>query len=223
MHYSVRNAGDDFQKELWPGWDAPPWTRAETLEVQQFRPESSDHRPRTQARLLYDAKGIHGIFQVQDQYVRCLRTEYFGEVWKDSCVEFFAEPKPGSGYINFEFNCGGAFLCSHIIDPERTPSGFKDFVKVPCEQARTIQVRSSLPRQIEPEIKEPLVWTLSFLIPFALFERFIGPLGTLKGQAWRGNFFKCAEENSHPHWASWAPVDEFNFHRPNCFGTLGFE
>src|ERR1035438_4954679 len=61
---------------------------------------------------------------------------------------------------------------------------------------------------------------LSFWIPLALFAHYLGPLGTLQGQVWRGNFFKCAEENSHPHWASWLPVDEFNFHRPNCFGSL---
>ena len=42
------------------------------------------------------------------------------------------------------------------------------------------------------------------------------------GQVWRGNFFKCAEDISHPHWAAWSPVDEFNFHLPRCFGTIQF-
>jgi hypothetical protein len=48
-------------------------------------------------------------------------------------------------------------------------------------------------------------------------------LGKIGGQSWRGNFFKCAEEISHPHWASWSPVDELNFHLPRCFGTIHFE
>ena len=51
----------------------------------------------------------------------------------------------------------------------------------------------------------------------------LGPLGAVAGQAWRGNFFKCAEDNSHPHWAAWAPVNEFNFHQPACFGTIRFD
>jgi hypothetical protein len=72
-------------------------------------------------------------------------------VWKDSRVEFFAQPMPERGYFNFEFNCGGAFLCYHITNPERTTEGFKGFVKV--------------------------------------------------------DGFK---------------VDGFNFHRPNCFGTVRF-
>lgn len=226
-------------------WDDPAWAAAETLQIRHFRPEGSDHRPHTAARLLYDATGLYGMFRVQDRYVRCLRTEYNDTVWRDSCVEFFAQPKPERGYFNFEFNCGGTFLCSHITNHERTEDGFKEWVKVPPGIGQTIKVHSSLPRRIEQEISEPVLWTLSFFIPFALFEHYLGPLtsvaadvsrrnssnpkraptdvgGYLAGQIWRGNFYKCADESSHPHWASWSPVDEFNFHRPNCFGTIRF-
>ena len=205
-----------------PMWEAPGWAEAETAEIGSFRHESSPHRPRTLVRLLYDADGIHGIFRVYDRFVRCTRTRYFDEVWKDSCVEFFAQPRPDRGYFNFEFNCGGAFLCSYIVNPERTPGGFKEYTKLPIEQGQTIQVRSSLPGVVEPERAEPLTWALKFFVPFVLFERYTVPVGELPGQGWRGNFFKCAQEVSHPHWASWAPVDEFNFHRPACFGHLRF-
>jgi len=205
-----------------PDWQHAVWTAAETAEISHFLPQSSAHQPHTAARLLYDEQGLYGIFQVQDRYVRCLRTNYFDEVWKDSCVEFFAEPKPGCGYFNFEFNCGGAFLCSHILNPERVPGGFKDFTKVPWAVAQTIIVHSSMPRRVEPEITEPIVLTLRFSIPFSLFEHYVGGLGEIEGQVWRGNFFKCAEESSQPHWAAWSPVDKFDFHRPECFGTLTF-
>ena len=220
MNYIVRTAV--AAPPLEAQWSDPVWELAETLEIQHFRPESSDHHPRTAARLLYDARGIHGIFRVQDRYVRCLGTQYHDPVWQDSCVEFFAQPKPDRGYFNFEFNCGAAFLCCHITNPERTPEGFKEFVKVPADLGPMIQARSSLPQRIDPELAEPVVWTLGFFIPFTLFEHYLGPLGAARGQVWRGNFFKCAEHNSHPHWASWSPVDEFNFHRPNCFGTMLF-
>jgi hypothetical protein len=204
-------------------WHDPTWNQVQTLELEHFRPEGADHRPRTLARLMHDAAAIYGVFQVHDRYVRCLRTSYWDAVWKDSCVEFFVQPRADRGYFNFEFNCGGAFLCAHITNPERVPGGFKEFSKLPASLGQTIQVRSSLPQRIEPEISEPLVWTLAFSIPFALFEPYVGPLGEIAGQVWRGNFYKCADESSHPHWASWAPVDELNFHRPNCFGTLRLE
>ncbi len=223
MRYVLKKAEDRFPMSGVPIWDGVQWSKAETLEINHFRPEGSEHRPQTRVRLLYDSEGLHGIFQVHDQYVRCVRSEYFDQVWKDSCVEFFAEPKPGKGYFNFEFNCGGAFLCSYITNPMRTPEGFKEFVKLPPEIGRTICARSSLPRRVEPEITKPVVWLLEFFIPFALFEHYAGSLGELKGQKWRGNFYKCADESSHPHWVSWAPVDELNFHRPKCFGTIEFE
>jgi len=220
MTYTIRKAS--VAPQLCAEWSDPAWETADALEIQHFRPESSAHHPQTAARLLYDPQGIRGIFRVQDRYVRCLRTQYHDSVWKDSCVEFFAQPKPDRGYFNFEFNCGGAFLCCYITNPERTAEGFKEYIKVPANIGQTIQARSSLPPLIEPERVESVVWTLSFFIPFSLFEHYLGPLGAMAGQAWRGNFFKCADETSHPHWASWAPVDEFNFHRPNCFGTIRF-
>src|ERR1035438_5608367 len=170
MEYTVRVA--DAVPPLDALWPDPVWAQAETLKIQHFRPESSDHRPQTSARLLHDARGIYGSFRVQDRYGRCLRTQYHAEVWKDSCVEFFAQPRPDCGYFNFEFNCGGALLCCHITDPDRWPAGLREFANVPSEQRRVIQVRSSLPRRIEPEIMEPVVWTLIFSVPFALFEHY---------------------------------------------------
>ena len=196
------------------------WSRLPMVEVNQFLPQSSSHRPRTIARLAHDEQNIFGRFEVEDEYVRCVRIGYGSEVWKDSCVEFFVEPKPGRGYFNFEFNCGGALLVNHIVDPTRSANGFKDFTRLPESLAKRISVRSSLPQTIEPEITQPTNWTLEFQIPLGLLENYIGSLGNLGGQTWRGNFFKCAEENSHPHWAAWSPVSEFNFHLPQCFGTL---
>jgi hypothetical protein len=205
-------------------WNAAGWQDAEVAEIGHFRPEGSDHRPRTLARLLHSASGLHGIFMVHDQYVRCTRANYFDEVWKDSCVEFFVQPKPEGGYFNLEFNCGGAHLCNYITDPTRLPDGgIAGAQKLPPELGTKIRVKSSLPKLVNPEITEPVKWSVQFYLPYAVLEAYAGPLGSTAGQTWRGNFFKCAEEVSHPHWASWAPVDAFNFHLPHCFGDLVFE
>ncbi len=201
-------------------WNDPVWQQAQAAVVEHFRPESSPHRPRTQVRLLHDTASLQGIFQVEDRFVRCVRTRFMDEVWKDSCVEVFIQPKAGQGYFNFEFNCGGAFLCCHITDPTRVPGGFKAFVPVP-EASAAVRVATTLPPVTEPEQAGPLTWALQFVIPFQLLEKYTGPIAL--DTPWRGNFFKCSEENSHPHWASWSPVDEFNFHLPRCFGTFRFE
>jgi len=216
VNYTIVEASES------PDGDSELWHPIPSVEIGRFLSQSSSHRPGTQVRLTYDALGILGRFEVKDRFVRCVRTDYGSEVWKDSCVEFFAEPKPGFGYFNFEFNCGGAFLVNHIVEPTRTADGFKQFTRLPWSIAAQVKVRASLPAVVEPEIAEATAWTLEFQIPFGLFEEYVGPLGKVSGQTWRGNFCKCAEDNSHPHWAAWSPVDEFNFHRPNCFGELRF-
>jgi hypothetical protein len=218
--YAVQWA--EMLPDLATDWDGDAWKNAETAELNHFRPEGSAHRPRARARLLHGVAGVRGIFEVHDQFVRSTRVNYMDEVWKDSCVEFFMQPKAGAGYFNLEMNAGGAHLCLYIEDPERAPDGFKKFTRLPPEVGRRIQVKSSLPKIVDPEITEPVRWQINFFVPFKVLEEYVGPLGEVRGQDWRGNFYKCADEGSHPHWGSWSPVDVFNFHTPRCFGGLHF-
>lgn len=205
------------------GSDHRAWTSAQSASVNNFRPESTAHRPRTSVKLLHGPEGLRGVFHIDDQYVRSIRTAYLDAVWKDSCVEFFIQPRGSGGYFNLEMNAGGAHLCYYIEDPTRAPGGFKKFTPVAAEIGRMIRIRSSLPAMVEPEISEPTTWELNFLLPLTVLTHYAGPLGNLSGQRWRGNFFKCGDETSHPHWASWSPVDELNFHLPRCFGEIRFE
>jgi len=203
-------------------WNGPVWSRAETAEIGHFRPESSDHRPRTQARLLYDDRAIYGIFRVEDRYVRCVHTGYQAPVCRDSCVEFFIQPHGRGGYFNFEFNCGGSLLSNWITDWRRTPDAFEEYRPLDVEDLEKVQIFHSMPERVEPEIADPLVWTLEFAVPFEILAKYAGPLGDIPGQVWRGNLYKCGDETSHPHWAAWSPVDELNFHLPRCFGPMQF-
>src|SRR5262245_55730260 len=122
MRYLVRRA--HVTPDLKGNWDSSAWQHADTLDVSHFRTESSNHRPVTNARLLHDGQAIYVMFRVQDSYVRSVHTAYLGPVCRDSCVEWFARPRPHQGYINFEVNCGGTLHCSYIEDPTRTADGF---------------------------------------------------------------------------------------------------
>jgi hypothetical protein len=218
--YAVQRV--DPLPDLTADWEREAWGTAPVAPLDYFRPESSAHHPRTRARVVHGVGGLRGIFDVEDRFVRSVRTNYMDDVWKDSCVEFFIQPRQEAGYFNLEMNAGGAHLCCYIEDPTRIPNGFKKFTRLPQEIGRKIQVRSSLPKTVDPEISKAVRWQVNFFIPFAVLEEYVGALGSVGGQEWRGNFYKCADEGSHPHWASWAPVDEFNFHLPQCFGSLRF-
>jgi hypothetical protein len=211
------------QAPVVPGPQDPVWHRAATLSIDRFRPEGSGHRPLTSLNLLHDDRVLYGLFQVEDQYVRCRHQHYGEPVYRDSCVEFFIQPKATLGYFNFEFNCGGAFLCNYITDETRVAGGFKECLKLSAEDVESVGITVSLPKIVEPEAVHPLSWWLAFTIPVSVVERFVGQVGPLSGQVWRANAFKCGDETSHPHWAAWSPVDQLNFHLPRCFGELVFE
>jgi hypothetical protein len=204
-------------------WNGAAWQQAAVLAINYFRPESSSHRPPTRARLLFDDAYLYGIFQVDDYYVRSVHTRFQGPTYLDSCVEIFMQPDPNQGYFNFEFNAGGALAVFYIRDSVRTESGFKSFTKLSETQGEQVGIFHSQPALIDPERVGALTWTLEFAIPLAVLAQYAEFPSALAGQTWHGNLFKCGDQTSHPHWASWAPVDELNFHLPRCFGELYFE
>ncbi len=219
--YLVRRAGTAPALEA--RFDGAEWSAAEPIEIAAFRPESSEHHPRTRARLLHAGDALCGVFRVDDRWVRCRHRSFQDPVYEDSCVELFVQPRPDRGYFNFEMNAGGALLATHITDHRRVPGGFAASSRLTPQEGRQVAIRSTLPPLVEPEIAEPVEWELSFAIPLALLEARLGPLGPLSGQSWRANLYKCGDRTAHPHWAAWSEVDELNFHLPRCFGRLRFE
>jgi hypothetical protein len=218
----VRKVAEAPPLDVGPGH--PAWARATVATVDSFHHLSTAHRPRTEARLLHDRHNLYLQFDVSDRYVRSLETDYQGNVCHDSCVEFFVEPVPGKGYFNFELNCGGAMMLMYIEDPTWIAGKPKRFCSVWPEHARHVRIHTSMPKVTDPEIQEPVKWRLSASIPLHVFEPYVGRVAPLNGQPWRGNFYKCGDKTSHPHWASWAPINGYlNFHQPQYFGALHFE
>lgn len=205
-------------------WSEPAWRDAPVAAIDRYYKQSSDHHPRVEAKLTYSSDRLYVFFRVGDRYVRCRQTNFQGMVCMDSCVEFFIQPGPGRGYFNFEINCGGTLLVYYIENAARTKTGFKKYTPLPWSLGKDVSIFHSLPRVVEPEIAEPAEWMIESSIPLHLFEAYVGPLGKLGGQVWRGNLYKCADESSHPHWASWAPLGaQLNFHQPRYFAAFRFQ
>ena len=202
----------------------PAWRVADTMSIAAFHPRSSSHRPDAEAALLYDASHLHVLFRVKDRYVRSVHTAYDSDTYKDSCVELFLQPTAEPGYFAFEVNCGGAFSLRYIEDPTRTADRFAKWSRVDEGLAGAIRVSHSMPEVVDPEQPGPVDWWVEVSWPFAVMEPYCGEVRPVAGRLWRGNAFKCGDETSHPHWASWASVGEaLNFHQPRCFGELRFE
>lgn len=209
--------------ELAGRWDGPAWRGAPGVPIQHFHPRSSEHRPQVEGKLLHDDQAIFALLRVEDRFVRCVHTDYDSDTYKDSCVELFLQPQGREGYFALEVNCGGAFSLRYIEDPTRTANRFAKWSAVSAADASRIRVAHSMPALVERERDEATAWWVELCWPLDTMTPYSGPIGTLSGQRWRGNFFKCGDETSHPHWASWAPIGEaLNFHQPRFFADMEF-
>jgi hypothetical protein len=206
------------------GFDDPPWNQAVEDRISLFHPRGSDHRPEVRFKGLYDDIGIYVRFDVKDRYILSKYTQYQDSVCRDSCVEFFVRPREDRGYFNFEINCGGTMLLYYIEDATPGPNGFAKWRQVTAEDARSIRIEHTMPKQVVPELTVPTNWQIGLFVPYSLFETYMGPIPHAPGAVWRGNFYKCADGCSHPHWGYWAEVGEpLNFHKPERFAPLRFE
>lgn len=220
MDYVVKRIS---QAPIGCDWDSPIWKSIAPLAIDQFHPQSSDHHPIVHAKIAHSGDAIHAIWRAQDRYVKSVGINYQDMVCFDSCVEFFIQPRREKGYFNFEFNCGGTLLLWYIEDPTSENGDMKKRQFVEPKFGQLVRVKTTMPKTTPIEITEPIEWQLQCSIPLTVMEPYVGPLGELGGQTWRGNLYKCADHTSHPHWASWSPIGKvLRFHQPEKFGELLF-
>ena len=202
-------------------WDKAPWTGIKSLQLTHYMGEKPEHFPFTEAKIAYDNLAIYVIFRVKDRYVKAVTSTHQGPVYKDSCVEFFFSPDDNStdGYFNLEMNCGGTMLFHHQVLPRTNQ------VHVAEEDIQLVEVAHSLPEIVDPEIEEETTWCVEYRIPFSVLASYHDFPIPENGTSWRANLYKCADDTSHPHWLTWAPIDlpGPDFHQPDFFGTLKFQ
>lgn len=176
-----------------------------------WKPEGG-FAPRCEARLAWQSEALCALFRVEDRWVRCLCTEPGGPVWEDSCVELFFST--GVGYFNVEINCGGSPLLAW-----QTARG-QNRRAASAQELGRLEILTTEPARIDPEIAEPHPWCLAVRVPFEVL-RSVGALqGPERCNIWRGNLYHCNENGSQPRWGSWAPIrtPTPDFHRPEFFG-----
>lgn len=179
-------------------------------------PGSYPYAPEVKARLWHDGDNLHIEYEVDEEYVAALAEKDNGEVWKDSCVEFFVS-LDGNGYYNLESNCTGKVLLSHRL-------GRKDNVEYASEDVlKGIKRDPSLGSSPFAVRKSEGKWTLKLVVPATTF--FKTGIESFKGIDAKCNIYKCGDELPVPHFLSLFPIKTENpdFHRPEFFGTAHFE
>lgn len=202
-------------------WDKKQWKKVKPVDIALFMGAEPKFRPVIQAKLMYDDKNIYVIFHVQDKFVRSLFEGYNGGVSNESCVEFFFSPdtQHPDRYFHLEANAGGNPFFAWDSTRRRD-------IKFKPEEMDQFKIASTLPKKIDPEITEPVTWTLECSIPLDMLRKYTAITEPKKGVTWTGNFFKTAGRvTSNTHYVTWNFVDtpRPDFHTPAFFGKLLFK
>lgn len=188
--------------------------RIEKIETVNW-PEYS-YMPEVNFKIAYCQDQIWLKYYVTEESIMAKETKVNGDVYKDSCVEFFISTKMNDTYYNFEFNCIGIpHVGYHRVG--------KTNALVDSEILKSIKVRSSLGNQPFEEKTGGHQWEMMIVIPkeCLAYDKDI----YLKGLKAKANFYKCGNETSKPHYLSWNPIGTKNpdFHQPEYFGEILFE
>lgn len=222
MQYTVKRIAP--QSSFPAGFNDGIWGSIPELEIANVHAASSAHCPDSRAKCACDGENLYLFFEIKDQYLNAVHKNWNDPVCQDSCVEFFVMPGNGS-YINFETNCIGNMLASHVTDWRRINgtgplAECKMFIE---EDFNRIRIFPSLKAPVE-DVSEKVDWRMGLIIPLDLIRKYIPEADAASGKVWKANFYKCGGMKGYGHYLSWNPVaEELNFHRPDCFGSLIFE
>lgn len=152
-------------------------------------------------------------FRVREAATQGLETRTHGEVYKDSCVEFFVSFDKAN-YYNLEVNCIGTVHLGY--GPSRQERQF-----VSPEALSCLGVRTSL--GTTPFAERPMgEWRLTLRMSAGLFA--FDTLEGFGGRVAAANLYKIGDNLSKPHYLSWVPIEtpRPDYHRPEFFRGIVF-
>ena len=178
---------------------------------------SYPYAPCAQFRIAHTNDSFLIEYTAKDETVRARNANDNGDVWTDSCMEFFLSPQLGDGtYYNLECNCIGTVLLG-----VRGENVMKSHAG--SEVLGGIKRWSSLGHVPFEEFAINQPWHVALTVPFSSFwHHDIGTMLAEGHNRLRANFYKCGDALKKPHFLSWAPIknDTPNFHLPEFFGEI---
>ena len=178
-------------------------------------PNVAPYKPEVRFRIAHNGANILLQYVVKEAHIRAAASADNGNVWEDSCVEFFIS-LPSGCYYNVECNCAGTMLCgSGLNRNERTRAG--------QELLDGVDRYSTISEKVFESKDAPAEWSVSLVIPAKTFYN--DEITDFSGLQTSGNFYKCGDLLPEPHFISYypIPVENPNFHLPEYFGPLSFE
>lgn len=184
----------------------------ETFEISHDRLEGAAS-PQTQGQVIWlPGEGLEVSMTCREEDPRAIYHSPNDPVHTDSCMEAFLDCFPDLplyGYIGLEMNANGAAHCSFGT----------------ARHTRNYVIKRGLAHPevaIERFMKDgEAFWRATCLLKISLLEvLYERTCDFQQGHRMRGNFYKCGDHTAAPHWGSWSPVEQVDFHVPHLFGDL---
>ncbi len=186
-----------------------------TNSIQIINWEEFSYKPKVQFRIGHIGNEIWLKYYVSENHLRAKETRTNGEVYKDSCVEFFISHDKVN-YYNFEFSCIGTI---HLA----WGAGRHNRKFVDPKIVEKIAIKSSLGNEPFEARSGDYNWEMMIRIPVECFA--YSELNSFQNLKAAANFYKCGEETAITHYVTWNPIGTENadYHRPEFFGKVQFE
>ncbi len=195
------------------------WDLLPKAEIDHYLWEKNGYEPRAEVAVCYSDTGLHIQFTTWENNITVRNLSENSPVYEDSCVEFFLNPMPekDTRYMNFETNAAGKLLLG-------MGSGRSDWRLLDKADHSLFGVRSSVPGNGYDSFAGPS-WTIEYTIPFEFIKEYYTGFQPKAGKLIKGNFYKCGDKTSYPHYGCWALIDSAvaDFHAPHFFGSLLLE
>ena len=178
-------------------------------------PETYPSKPDVMFAIAHNGENILLQYRVKENEILAAVTKDNGEVWTDSCVEMFLS-FDNQHYYNAEFTCIGKALLGYRKFGEKA-------VHASIPTMQSILRQPSLGTANRGKEIDNFDWVLTLVIPRTTFWE--SDITSFDGLHAKGNFYKCGDNLSTPHFVSWTTIEtpSPSFHQPSFFGELFFE
>ncbi len=186
-----------------------------TNAIESINWKEYNYKPKVHFRIGHTGEEIWLKYYVNENHIRAKEINTNGEVYKDSCVEFFISPD-NVNYYNFEFSCIGTI---HLA----WGSGRNNRKFVNPHLVEKIAIKSTLGNQPFDNKSGDFEWEMMIRIPRECFA--FSNLKSFKKMKATANFYKCGDETAVAHYITWNPIKTENpdYHQPGFFGKVEFE
>ena len=177
--------------------------------------EEYPYAPNVAFKMFHTGEKLYVRFDVEEGYTAARVAADNGEVWTDSCCEFFLS-LDGEAYYNIETTCIGKMLIGYRAKGQEAIHADESVLS----QVERIPSLGTEP--FEERVGENK-WSLIIGLPTSIMHQH--DIKSWDGLKLKVNLYKCGDNLSKPHYLSWQPITlpQPCFHCPEFFTTIELE